>query len=186
MDDGICEDVPLHSGEIEMAKRYPNPVYRWNDFTIRQMIRQKISPSLGKYLENLPFFFIATSNSSGHCDASFRGREYSVHGPQPLVWVRDPETLIFPDFTGNGIYQSLGNIHQNPHIGMLFMDFERQSRFRVNGRAEVLSADDTVLDKWPEAQAYVKVDIQQIFGNCQARIPRMTFHQGSVDPHFKM
>lgn len=175
-------DSPLHAGEREMASRYPNPVYQWGDDNIGQMIRTRISLSIGQYLARLPFFFIATSSPEGFCDASFRGREYGAAGPQPLVWVPDPQTVIFPDFQGNGLYQSLGNILGNPQIGMLFMDFERQSRMRINGRAEVRDADDAVREKWPSAQAFVKVTIQQAYGNCQARIPRLIVDQSSVDP----
>lgn len=184
MNERINDDKPLHDGEVEMAKRYPNPIYQWDASNVGQMIRTHISVRLGEYLAGLPFFFIATSNKDGHCDASFRGREVDVLGPRPLVWVPDPKTIIFPDFSGNGLYNSLGNIYQNPHIGMLFMDFERQSRLRINGGAEVFDADDTIVSVWPKAQAYVKVSIQQAYGNCQARIPRMILDAGSVDPFF--
>ena len=180
--DKIGKDTPLHSGETEMARRYPNPVYRWDAGNIGQMIRTRVPPSLGAYLADLPFFFIATSNENGHCDASYRGREYSASGPCPLVLVQSPERLVFPDFRGNGLYQSLGNILQNPHIGMLFMDFEQQARFRVNGKAETQDATAEIQEIWPGAQAYVSVSIEQVFGNCQARIPRMTLHRESVDP----
>ena len=174
-------DALRHSGEIEMARRYPNPVNRWNDESIRQLIRTRISERMGQYLSELPFFFIATSSAGGHCDASFRGRDVGPDGPLPLIALVDPQTLIFPDYAGNGTYQSLGNIHQNPHIGMLFMDFERQRRFRINGRAEVRDADDAIRAIWPGAQAYVRVSIEQAFGNCKARIPRMTLQAGSMD-----
>jgi hypothetical protein len=40
---------------------------------------------------------------------------------------------MLPDFSGNVLYNSPGNIRANPHIGMLFMDFERQCRTRLNG-----------------------------------------------------
>lgn len=177
-------DLPIHDGEREMAKRYPNPIYQWDNNNIGMMIRSQISPRIGAYLESLPFFFIATSNATGHCDASFRGREMSVDGPLPLCWVPDSTTLIFPDFSGNGLYQSLGNILQNPQIGMLFMDFERQSRLRINGRATVHDADGPVRRRWPGAQAYVKVEVEQAYGNCQARIPHMRIVPGSEDPFF--
>lgn len=178
----MSEDVPLHSGETEMARRYPNPIYRWDNSNIGQMIRTHIPMRLGEYLACLPFFFIATSNSSGHCDSSYRGREYGASGPYPLIHVGGSKELFFPDFQGNGLYQSLGNILQNPHIGMLFMDFEQQARFRINGKARVLDATEQIRKIWPSAQAYVEVSVEQVFGNCQARIPRMTLHPESVDP----
>jgi len=143
-------------------------------------MRPMISPGFARFIEALPFFFISTSNAEGHCDASFRGREYSMSGePLPALRVLDDRHLEFPDFSGNGLYNSLGNILTNPHIGMLFMDFERQRRARLNGIAVVRDADSETRKIWPHAQASVLVTIEQAFGNCTARIPRMMMVPGS-------
>lgn len=91
----------------------------------------------------------------------------------PVCKVIDTKTLIFPDYSGNGLYNSLGNILRNPHIGMVFVDFSRLSRARVNGRASIKEPTAEILSIWPKAQAYVQVDVEQVYGNCPARIPRM-------------
>lgn len=179
-DPGATADRPLgHAGELEMREKLPSP-YHWSDASLTAMMQPRISPSLARFIEAQGFFFIATANRDGHCDCSFRGREYSLAGqPLPALKVLDAHRLIFPDFSGNGLYNSLGNIRVNPHIGMLFMDFERQRRARLNGIATIILPDPQTTGIWPMAQACVEVRVEQAYGNCPARIPRMQIHEGS-------
>lgn len=156
-----------------MRRAYPSR-FQWDADGLARMVRPTLSPALANFIEARPFFFIATANAEGHCDASFRGREYSAAGlPLPAIKVMDECRLVFPDYPGNGLYNSLGNVAVNPHIGMLFMDFDRQRRARVNGRAEIVAADAEIRRLWPLAQAAVWVTVEQAYGNCPARIPRM-------------
>lgn len=174
------DDNPLgHAGEIEMRALLPSR-YHWTESGLRSMMRAEISPALARFIESLPFFFIATASAAGHCDASFRGREYDASGnPLPSVRVVAARELVFPDYPGNGLYTSLGNIRSNPHIGMLFIDFESRRRARINGRAEIRPPDLDRRKLWPLAEALVHVTVEQAFGNCAARVPRMTMVPGS-------
>ena len=174
-DQAGAPDNPLgHDGELEMRRRFPGR-HQWDETGLRAMMRPTISASLARFIEGLPFFFIATASADGHCDASFRGQERAASGdPLPALRVIDETQLVFPDYSGNGLYNSLGNILSNPHIGMLFMDFERQRRARINGTALVQRADDAIRAIWPLAQAAVVVTVEQAYGNCPARIPRLT------------
>ncbi len=174
-DNTIKPDSPLdHLGELEMRQRFPSS-YQWDEYSLPQIMRPKISAPLARFIQNQSFFFIATANNFGHCDASFRGSEPGAEGAmRPACIVLDESNLIFPDFSGNGLYNSLGNIATNPHIGMLFVDFNRQSRARINGQARVINANPEILDIWPTAQAMIHVTVEQAYGNCPARIPKMT------------
>lgn len=129
-------------------------------------IGNKLSDLLCRYLESLEFFFISTADKAGNCDCSFRGGF-------PAVKVIDESTLIFPDYPGNGAFQSLGNILENPHIGMLFIDFTHQQRLRINGRAEILD-DSDLCNLFPGCIQVVKVIVEQVYRNCSARIPKLT------------
>lgn len=167
-------DELLHEGEREAQRRFGAEGF-WNADNLNAMFRETITPALTAFIEGLPFFFIATSNTQGQCDCSFRGREHDASGrPCSLVKVLDTKTLVFPDYRGNRLYNSLGNIIVNPHIGMLFIDFQSRTRVRLNGRAEIIENPMVHSDIWPLAQRYVQVTAEQVYGNCKARIPGMT------------
>lgn len=111
-----------------------------------------ISDSVAHYLESLDFFFIATSNRQGECNSSYRRKREGV----PAVKVLDDRTIIFPDYAGNGSFRSLGNILDNPHIGMLFMDLHTGIRMRVNDDAKI-SEDPGWLKIFPGSLQTAKV-----------------------------
>ncbi|MBJ7412711.1 MAG: pyridoxamine 5'-phosphate oxidase family protein [Phenylobacterium sp.] len=115
-----------------------------------------------------PFFFLATADADGRPDCSFKG------GPPGFAYVAAPDLLVFPDYDGNGMFKSLGNIAANPHVGLLFIAMsEKAGRLRVNGRAEVVT-DDPAMAHMPGAQLLVKLTPADIFPNCPRYIPRMT------------
>lgn len=163
----------LHDGETEAQRRF-DFAGRWTETRLRGMFLDHIPVHFAKFAESLPFFFIATANAAGECDCSFRGLEYSAAGkPYPLVRVIDPKTLVFPDYSGNRLFNSLGNILVNPNIGMLFIDFQARVRMRINGRAAIVEERSAHADVWPLAERYVTVTPVQVFPNCRARIPEM-------------
>lgn len=118
------------------------------------------------FVEGSDFFFLATANAAGTPDCSFRG------GEPGFVRVLDPKTLVFPDYPGNGLFQSLGNVVENPQIGMLFIDFEQGQRLRINGDAE-LSTEVADLALFAGALSVVKVTVREVYTNCSRRIPKM-------------
>ncbi len=121
-------------------------------------VDSSLSAEVAHYLESFDFFFIATSNKVGECDSSYRGKRKDV----PAVKVLDEHTIIFPDYLGNGSFRSLGNVLENPHIGMLFMDFKTGVRMRVNGEA-TLSDDAGWLNLFPGSLQTVKVTVREVY-----------------------
>ena len=83
------------------------------------------------FIARAPMFFLATADAEGHPDCSYKG------GLPGFVRVVDDVTLAFPSYDGNGQFRSLGNLTVNPHVGMLFIDFEATKRIRVNGVASI-------------------------------------------------
>jgi predicted pyridoxine 5'-phosphate oxidase superfamily flavin-nucleotide-binding protein len=125
------------------------------------------------FIEAQPFFFLATADAEGRPDCSFKG------GPPGFVRVTAPDLLVFPDYDGNGMFKSLGNIAANPHVGLLFIAMgEKAARLRVNGRAEVVR-EDPDMAAIPGAQLLVKVTPIDIFPNCPRYIPNMTTEAAS-------
>ena len=86
------------------------------------------------FIERCAMFFIATADAQGRPDCSYKG------GLPGFVHVLDGRTLAIPDYDGNGMYRSWGNVLVNPHLGLLFPDFENPKRIRVNGTARVAAA----------------------------------------------
>jgi uncharacterized protein len=125
------------------------------------------------FIETRPMFFLSTADSEGRPDCSYKG------GLPGFVQVPDPQTLTFPDYDGNGMFRSLGNLLVNPHVGLLFIDFESPRRLRVNGRASV-HEDDPLLAEFPGAQLIVRVRPDAIFPNCPRYVHRMTLAEHSV------
>lgn len=120
------------------------------------------------------FFFLATADAEGRPDCSFKG------GEPGFARVAAPDLLVFPDYDGNGMFKSLGNLRANPHVGLLFIAMgEKPARLRVNGRAEVVT-DDARLADMPGGQLLVKVTPTDIFPNCPRYIPRMELVEPSA------
>ena len=122
-------------------------------------------------IESATMFFLATADALGHPDCSYKG------GDAGFVRVVDPGTLVFPSYDGNGMFRSVGNIVVNPWIGMLFIDFERPRRLRVNGRATV-HHEHPWLERFPEADLLVEVAVEDAFPNC----PRYIHKLGAREP----
>ena len=92
--------------------------------------------------------------------------------------VTGPSELAFPDYDGNGMFKSLGNVLVNAEVGLLFIAMHgRPQRLRVNGTATV-SRDDPLLASTVGAQLMVRVTARVIFPNCPRYIPDMQL----VDP----
>jgi predicted pyridoxine 5'-phosphate oxidase superfamily flavin-nucleotide-binding protein len=118
------------------------------------------------FIERAMFFFLATADAEGRPDCSFKG------GMPGFVRVTGPDELAFPDYDGNGMFRSLGNLVVNPAVGLLFIAMgEKPARLRVLGEARV-SGDDPLIASFTGAQLLVRVRARAIFPNCPRYIPR--------------
>jgi uncharacterized protein len=118
------------------------------------------------FLTRLDMFFLATADAEGQPTCSYKG------GDPGFVRVLDETTLAFPCYDGNGMFLSMGNVAVHPAVGLLFLDFERQRRMRVDGSASV-RFDDPLLSEYPGAQLVVRVEARRIYPNCPRYIHRM-------------
>ena len=125
------------------------------------------------FIESRPMFFLATADAEGRPDCSYKG------GRPGFVRVVGPSTLAFPSYDGNGMFKSLGNILVNPHVGVLFIDFESPRRLRVNGRASI-DARDPLLAEFVGAQLVVRVEVEAAFPNCPRYIHQMSMVETSA------
>jgi len=125
------------------------------------------------FIHGCPMFFVATADAEGRPDCSYKG------GLPGFVRVLDDRTLAVPDYDGNGMYRTWGNVVANPHIGLLFLDFEKPKRIRVNGTAQI-SGSDPLIAHCPGAVFMVRITATQIFPNCPRYIHQMKMVEPSV------
>jgi predicted pyridoxine 5'-phosphate oxidase superfamily flavin-nucleotide-binding protein len=130
-----------------------------------RLLRTAFTEGDSAFIQSRTMFFLATANTEGHPDCSYKG------GAPGFVQVLGPSVLAFPSYDGNGMFRSLGNVLLNPHVGMLFIDFESPRRLRVNGRATI-TEDETALADFPGAELVVRVDAEAIFPNCPRYVHR--------------
>ncbi|HEX6307710.1 MAG TPA: pyridoxamine 5'-phosphate oxidase family protein [Longimicrobiales bacterium] len=117
------------------------------------------------FIERLDMFFLATVDATGQPTCSYKG------GEAGFVRVVDDRTLVFPNYDGNGMYLSMGNLAETHAVGLLFIDFELQRRMRVDGVAHI-APDDPLLARYAEAQFLVRVEARHIYPNCPRYIHR--------------
>ena len=142
-----------HDGMRAMQDRFQARALA--DRMVERIVHDAFSDEDRVFIESRPLFFLATADADGQPDVSYKG------GVPGFVRVVDDQTLAFPDYDGNGMFKSLGNILVNPKVGLLFVDFENPSRMRVNGSASV-SDDDPLLGDMPGAQLVVRVHAERI------------------------
>jgi predicted pyridoxine 5'-phosphate oxidase superfamily flavin-nucleotide-binding protein len=106
-------------------------------------------------------FFIASSHPTGGADASHRG------GSPGFVTVTSPNRLVWPDYAGNNMFNTLGNIAVNPAVGLLFIDFEQGSTLQLTGRAALIW-DEVEIASYPGAQRMVSLEIDQVLETINA------------------
>jgi uncharacterized protein len=160
-----------HDGNRQLQDRFDSR--RIADRIQQVTLHDRFSDGDRDFVARCPMFFLATADAEGQPDVSYKG------GLPGFIRVVDDQTLAFPDYDGNGMFKSLGNILVNPKVGLLFVDFENPNRMRVSGTASVAD-DDPLLAEFPGAQLIVRVRAERIFPNCPRYIHRMQIVETSV------
>ena len=170
-----------HEGSRRLQQRFDT--VRLADRLEERRVRDTIDEGDRVFIESADMFFLATADSSGRPQCSYKG------GDPGFVTVVDERTIAFPSWDGNGMYLSAGNVLVNPHVGLLFIDFGRRRRLRLNGVASIDDADP-LLASYPETQLVVRVRATEVFPNCPRYIheyrlverSRFTPHAGTRTP----
>jgi predicted pyridoxine 5'-phosphate oxidase superfamily flavin-nucleotide-binding protein len=136
-------------------------------------LRERFTDEDAAFIQRSRMFFLATATAAGAPDCSYKG------GMPGFVRVLDANTLEIPDYDGNGMYRSWGNVQVNPQVALLFIDFETPKRLRVNGRAEIIH-DPACIATHPGAAFVVRLHAERIFPNCPRYIHRMQLVEESV------
>ncbi len=119
------------------------------------------------FIESRDFFFLSTVNGRSEPTVSYKG------GAPGLVSVLDPKTVVFPNYDGNGMFLSMGNIAETAKIGLLFIDFETPNRIRMQASAQLVD-DDPEMDRYPGALQLVRAHVDSVYLNCARLIHKHT------------
>jgi uncharacterized protein len=161
---------PAHgsAGERFLQEAYGSSE-RACSFYDRQML-DHLNERMQEFVARQQMVFIATADANGECDSSFRA------GEPGFVRVINEYSLAYPEYRGNGVYASLGNIIENPHIGLMFLDFFRDLiGLHVNGKARVVDREiveeefSMVFDR--RIERWVWVDVEEAYIHCSKHIP---------------
>ena len=131
-----------------------------------RLVRTEIPPEHKAFIESRDMFFLSTIDPAGRPTVSYKG------GDPGFVRVLDGRTVAFPCYDGNGMFYSMGNLIGNVQVGMLFINFEKPHRVRLQGIASV-DAHDPLLSEYAEAQLVVRIAIGEMWINCPRYIHRM-------------
>ena len=146
-----------HDGHRLLQNRFDTRLLA--DRIDKRMMDDVIDADDKAFIESLDMFFLATADEQGHPNCSYKG------GEPGFVRVLDEHNVAFPNYDGNGMYLSSGNVLVNPNVGMLFIDFERGRPLRLNGVASI-DEHDKLMEHYPEAQFVVRVRTREVFPNC--------------------
>ncbi|MFG1790921.1 pyridoxamine 5'-phosphate oxidase family protein [Nocardia sp. NPDC049149] len=161
-------------GEHELQDRYGTQE-RAGRFYDDQVL-DHLNPTMIEFIGRMDMAFIATADKHGECDSSFRA------GLPGFLHVIDERTIAYPEYRGNGVLASLGNILENPHVGIMLLDFVRDLiGLHINGAARIVE-DDALrrsVTGLPEnhkgraAERWVVVDVEEAYIHCRKHIPHL-------------
>jgi predicted pyridoxine 5'-phosphate oxidase superfamily flavin-nucleotide-binding protein len=177
---GEQQTLPGSGGEHDLQVRYGTRS-RAEAFYKHQVLSY-LNPQMCTFIARQEMFFLATADGRGECDVSFRA------GEAGFVHVLNEKILVYPEYRGNGVLASLGNISENPHAGLLFIDFFRDKiGLHVNGTARIIS--NVELLNYHEVSAalraaigetsgrrperWVLVTVEEAYIHCSKHIPRL-------------
>lgn len=166
-------------GEHILQEQY-GTAKRAQSFYDNQMLSY-LNEEMIQFVSKQKMVFLATADGKGDCDSTFRA------GEEGFVKVINNKTLIYPEYRGNGVHASLGNIVENPHIGLLFIDFtEHQIGLHINGKAEIIENKDLasinmveqMLEEIKKSEGdkperWVMITVDEAYIHCSKHIPTL-------------
>jgi len=171
---------PASAAEQQAQQQFGTSA-RAASFYANQML-DHLNPLMQQFIARQEMAFIATADASGACDCSFRA------GTPGFVQVLDEKTVAYPEYRGNGVLASVGNILENPQIGMILLDYYQSTvGLHVNGKARVLSPDDVAglsnitagmveasqLKGGRRPEAWIIIDVEEAYIHCSKHVPLM-------------
>lgn len=179
----VSPQLPGSQGE-HFFQHQQGSLSRARAFYHKQML-DRLNPSMREFLGEQEMFFLATADGKGECDCSFRA------GEKGFLRVLDERTLLYPEYRGNGVYASLGNISENPHVALLIVDFFRHGiGLHVNGKASIRAHEELLRacrlppdcpDGRRQPELWVVVEVVEAYIHCSKHIPLLAKRPKEID-----
>lgn len=190
--------LPGSSGEHDLQNRF-GTLRRARKFYEKQVL-DHLNPSMREFVSKQEMAFIATADSRGEADCTFRS------GPPGFIRILGERAVTYPEYRGNGVMASLGNISENPHVGIMLVDFlESSVGLHINGKARIYGNHEMLEnpDLPDEARDYIAaeaggrkperwvvVEVEEAYIHCAKHIPLMEkldkkIHWGTDDERRK-
>lgn len=175
--------LPGSQGE-HLFQQQQGSLSRAQAFYKKQML-DYLNPFMCEFLGEQEMFFLATADGKGECDCSFRA------GEKGCLHVLDARTLLYPEYRGNGVYASLGNIRENAHIALLVVDFFRHGiGLHVNGKASIRTHEELlrVYTLPPDCsgggrkpELWIEIKVFEAYIHCSKHIPLLVNRFKEID-----
>ncbi len=171
--------LPGSDGEHRLQEKYNRRVNALAFY--RNQVLNYLNSTMQEFIARQEMMFVGSADRNGEADASFRA------GLPGFVRVLDDCTVAYPEYRGNGVMASLGNISENGHVGLLFVDFAHRVGLHVNGHARIVESEDLLEDPaTPDVirrdmavtdgrrpERWVVVSVTEAYIHCSKHIPRM-------------
>ncbi len=181
--------VPGSDGEHYLQKKYGTED-RANAFYNGQVL-DYLAPKMQEFIARQEFMFVSTSDRHGECDCT------SKLGTPGFIRVLNEKYIIYPERRGNGVFANLGNILENPHIGLLMIDFFQDTiGLHVNGKARIIEheelseckenlpqsiLDEISLEGPKQPERWIMVEVEEVYVQCSKHIPLLKKEDKRID-----
>jgi predicted pyridoxine 5'-phosphate oxidase superfamily flavin-nucleotide-binding protein len=169
----VCRVGSQGERELQQAYGTEERAERFYD----QQVLDYLNENMRNFIVQQEMLFVATADKSGECDSTFRA------GPPGFIQVLDERNLAYPEYRGNGVMASLGNISENANVGLLMIDFIKDViGLHVNGSANIVedvemrrAYPDLKVDASPgrRPERWVQVTVHEAYIHCSKHIPRL-------------
>ena len=160
----------FHDGNLHFQERFGTVRLAER---VAQRASERLNATQRAFVEAADMFFLATCDHRGLPTCSYKG------GDPGFITVVDDGCIAFPNYDGNGKYQSMGNLLKNANVGLLFVDFVGQTRLRAQGVASI-DEDDALMARYPGAQFVVRVALTEVYSNCARYVHKYDLVERSV------
>jgi len=147
----------FHKGNREIQNQFDSQ--KLADRVDELFVHNEISDDARNFIQAQDMFFISTVDDQCRPTVSYKG------GDVGLVTVINKKTIAFPDYDGNGMFLTTGNMLVHNDVGLLFINFENPQRLRIHGTATIMH-DDPLLSNYVDAKQIIRITVRNVFPNC--------------------